>query len=302
MLRSFRHIVFALVGWLTLAAAPAPNDSRHTNESNATKAVSRSLERIADAEAKQAETGEYQAPCAKGESNYQSDLCAQWQAARAATDAADSASWAVFWTFASLVLSGLGLIALLITIRQGREILDLERAPFLVIRIKDGKKVSWNGRNLLPQTILFEIENVGRGPATITRIHREWAVGPDCPQPIDVETPRPASRSKAVHITVGPGTKSDELDSLNESLIPIAAKDQVVGPNPWVSFLGYVEFNDLAGRRYISGFHHVWRGNLPKRGLHLALPQTGAEKYNYHRELKASRRSWHLPGTAGDVG
>ncbi|WP_156957020.1 hypothetical protein [Sphingomonas astaxanthinifaciens] len=103
------------------APTSSNTDSRQKQNHGADE-VTKALRQIASAQAKQSERGEYEKPCADGEYNNRSDLCAQWYAARAARDAADWAYWAVFWGVASLVLSVLGLVALL------RSLLQTERA------------------------------------------------------------------------------------------------------------------------------------------------------------------------------
>lgn len=70
---------------------------------------------------------EYRAPCSQPKGKDESDLCAQWKAARAAEG---GALWAErgFWvSFGSLALSVGGLAALLITISQGREANEISR-------------------------------------------------------------------------------------------------------------------------------------------------------------------------------
>ena len=142
MLSGYRLLVIAL-GLALAGTAPAPNKAGEPHQQPAAAPAQRSLERIADAESKQAEPGEYQAPCADDEYNNKSDLCAQWYAARSARDAADWTYWAVFWTVVSLALSAFGLIALLITIRQGREAnkisRDASRAWLSIVVSETGK-------------------------------------------------------------------------------------------------------------------------------------------------------------------
>ncbi|QHD65771.1 hypothetical protein GS397_00915 [Sphingobium yanoikuyae] len=116
-----------------LGAAAAPTHSAQSNQNRSAEKIERALERIAVAQEKPAETpkgNEYERPCKDGEYDNRSDLCAQWYAARAARDAADSAYWAVFWTVASLILSAAGFIALLFTIKQGREANRIAHASY----------------------------------------------------------------------------------------------------------------------------------------------------------------------------
>jgi len=126
MSRGYRLFFVAAFGWLALGTAAPSNNSARANHAETAHNVENSLARTANSQAQvveQARPGEYEKPCEEGERNYRSDLCAQWEAARAARDAADSAWWAVFWSIFSLGLSGAGLVALLVTIKQGREAL-----------------------------------------------------------------------------------------------------------------------------------------------------------------------------------
>lgn len=62
--------------------------------------------------------------CYKAQNHDTADLCAQWRAAIAAEKAAESARDAVLWTIIGTFLSSVGLAALVVTIRQGREGLE----------------------------------------------------------------------------------------------------------------------------------------------------------------------------------
>lgn len=120
MIRSYRNIVFALVGFLSLAAAQAPNNRAKPQQPTPSAKIERSLETIAASQnkiAKASNPGRYQEPCEAGQPNDKSDLCAQWYAARAARDAANWARW-------SLVVGVIGaagiVVALLLTIQSNR--------------------------------------------------------------------------------------------------------------------------------------------------------------------------------------
>lgn len=115
--KGYRCAILAALGWLTMAAAPAPDNLGSVDQHQ----PSAMIERVADVQADQAEPNSYRAPCRDGEYNNQSELCAQWYAARAARDAADWAYWAIFWTVIALGLNAVGLAFLLVTIRQGHK-------------------------------------------------------------------------------------------------------------------------------------------------------------------------------------
>ena len=92
MLRSYRHIIFALVGFLTLAAAN-PKQAATNPQSNAEQQQGRPLDGIAPAIQDAAKPSEHDKECPQGDDRRSSDLCAQWKAA----DAARSASHAAWW-------------------------------------------------------------------------------------------------------------------------------------------------------------------------------------------------------------
>lgn len=81
---------------------------------------------------------------------------------------------------------------------------------------------------------------------------------------------------------IGPSSHSHPLDSFSDNILKPA---YIVEANSWIWFFGYLEFHDLAGKRYESGFLHVLRQDAKGLGLHLALPEDNAEQYNYHRTL-----------------
>lgn len=117
MPRGYRCIILAIVGWLILAAAPAPNQGGKTEQQKARSDIEQSLSTIANAQAEaveQAKPGEYQRPCSREQDNRASDLCAQWQAAVAARDAA---KWA-YWSFLLGIAGTLGLLATLYYTRE----------------------------------------------------------------------------------------------------------------------------------------------------------------------------------------
>lgn len=112
MPRGYRYVILAAFGWLSLAAAPAPNSAAQSEQRKTSKHIPRSFADIARERAdarKAVEAAEYQKPCQNTERNYKSDLCAQWYAATAAGDAAK-------WAFWSVIVAILGTIGLGVTL------------------------------------------------------------------------------------------------------------------------------------------------------------------------------------------
>lgn len=117
--RAFRCVILATMGWLILAAEH-PNPPATLERSQADGRVGDALTNIAktyDEQTKRAESSPESRKCDPGDDQRDSDLCAQWKAA----DAASEAAW---WTKLSGLLSLFGLVgvagALFLTIRSNR--------------------------------------------------------------------------------------------------------------------------------------------------------------------------------------
>lgn len=93
MRRSYRCILVAFVGWLSLAASP-PGNRASDPKANTTGQQEQSFNRIATAIEGAAKPDEQNTECPKGNDRRSSDLCAQWYAADAARSAANAA-WAL---------------------------------------------------------------------------------------------------------------------------------------------------------------------------------------------------------------
>ncbi len=120
MLRGYRLVIIAAFGWLILAAGPAPENTNDPKQAKSAQTIEHPLNSITSAHdqaTNQSEANEYQAPCADGQYDNKSDLCAQWYAARAARDAAD-------WALGALVVGLVGAVgivtALWLTIDSNR--------------------------------------------------------------------------------------------------------------------------------------------------------------------------------------
>lgn len=120
MLRGYRSIFLALVGWLILAAAPTLNSGSKAEEKQALQRVEQAPGSIMSSKSKISSataTEEYQDPCKSGEGGSRSDICAQWTAANAATE---SSNWA-FWSMLVSIIGAIGIvIALYLTIDSNR--------------------------------------------------------------------------------------------------------------------------------------------------------------------------------------
>ena len=110
MLRGYRGIVAALVGWLILAAGNPP--AQQTQNQPAAKQT----------EAPPPSYAPYpnlnEEACYQAKDHDSADLCAQWRAAIAAEKSAKQAEDATRWSIVATVLSGIGLAALIYTLIQ----------------------------------------------------------------------------------------------------------------------------------------------------------------------------------------
>lgn len=109
MLRSYRHILFALVGFLTLAAQH-PNPEAESDQAKAQGSISNRLGDIATTYHQESEGAHSAKPetdyCGPAQYQSKTDLCAQWKAADAAADAA-------WWAAVGAWVSGLSGILVL---------------------------------------------------------------------------------------------------------------------------------------------------------------------------------------------
>lgn len=97
MPRAYRCILVVFVGWLSLANTPKPssNPERPKAESNEAQPA-KLIAPPAPQPVKPVQPLELYRPCGRSEINYNSDLCAQWKAAEAASEAAFWTEWG-FW-------------------------------------------------------------------------------------------------------------------------------------------------------------------------------------------------------------
>jgi len=116
--------------------------------------------------------------CYSAKDHDTADLCAQWRAAIAAEKAADAARDAVNWTIVGVFLSSFGLLALLVTIHQGREGLEVARSigqaqtrAYVSITALKGNHVA---KGLVFQTI---VHNSGQSPALSAQLMLEIVAG-----------------------------------------------------------------------------------------------------------------------------
>lgn len=168
------------------------------------------------------------------------------------------------------------------TVNITQNLYALETKPLLTIRPIDGLNFLWDEDGVFGirkkgepnQPVLCEIKNSGRGPAILTGMKRIWVAGDRTvpPAPID-----PDDRDK-VAVTSMP-VSTDGMIIPAESEKPIPRK-----PNEYLTFYGFLEYRDLAGNRFRSGFAFNYDPiNFPGRGLITARFNTAT--HWYYQEL-----------------
>lgn len=146
------------------------------------------------------------------------------------------------------------------------------------LRLDNGSVKTLSNGNLIGLPILMEIENVGRGPAFVTSVYRSWDWTPNT----GYAPPIPHSATDKlvrIWIPVGPASKSLPIDSRFADFCDLPMRGE-----GWLLFHGFVHFQDIQKRNYVTGFAHVLRTNLQDRGLHFAAVEDS--RYNYHEEIR----------------
>ena len=174
MLRGYRHIVFALVGFLTLAAHH-PNAEAKGKQSDPQERSAHALENIAsryEEQTKRPQSSRETEQCDQANDKRYSDLCAQWKAADAA---ADSAWWAAVGGFAGAVSTILVLIALYFAFRSNWIARDTAKRQLRAYVGPEVADISLIVGSIPPQARLnINSRNVGQTPAQAMHTRVEY--------------------------------------------------------------------------------------------------------------------------------
>lgn len=173
MPRSYRYVIAAAFGWLTLCGAQPPakqaeRDNKSTEAAPAAMAAVPTPMPAARADTKfVAYRGYDPDPCYRAEDKDAADLCAQWRSAIAGEKAAHEARRATTWSIVATLLNALGLLAvgtaLYLTVMSNRIARDTARRQlraYLYIE-PGGVNESQEGFHRIP----FNIINSGPTPA-----------------------------------------------------------------------------------------------------------------------------------------
>ena len=193
--------------------------------------------------------------------------------------AAEWAYLAMLASWASTISALVGIYFVGKTLNATLKSVQTDTVPFLRVTPVDGRSLRWKEGNFNRERILITIDNAGRAPAFVTAIHRQWESTKKNVYPNEVQVINSSFRTDNLWIPIGPGSSSHDIDSLSSNFRELPVGDE------WISFIGYVEFQDTQKRRYRSGFLHILRNDYSDRGLHFAVPNEYANKYNYHDDI-----------------
>jgi hypothetical protein len=111
MPRGCRFIILAIAGLILIGAAKPPKEAAKSEQGKEQRKISNTLEDIAATLKDAQKPDQATKPCDPKKPNRNSDLCAQWKAADAATDAAQAAWWQFWLGAVGLILGAVTMMA-----------------------------------------------------------------------------------------------------------------------------------------------------------------------------------------------
>lgn len=160
--------------------------------------------------------------------------------------------------------------------------------PFLLLEIvKSG--VTLGDKSITFDVTKYQFRNLGRVPALITRRHFELVSAGAMPEAIDPDTE--AGKTVVHGIAVGADGVSQEYETGRALPLHSVFKKGRLPPRPdddddrTVHFHGFVEYRDLSGRGWITGFCFAQSDNeVGFQPLSFA-ERGGPDPYNYDRQI-----------------
>lgn len=263
MPRSYRSIVVALVGWLSLAAVnPQPQANKQT------EAAQQHAEPPQRAPEYRAYPDKNADPCYYAKDHDAADLCAQWRAAIAAEKAAKAAQGANGWAMVAAILSLFGVGGIIYALLQTHSALGEAR--------KGNELAEQTARRELRAYVTTEDHDIiefFRGGPTILRA-KIWNRGQT-----------PAYDMKVWSIVGGTLDEPDDFKVMQKKRDDFRQSKSVLGPGQWMLhengcqgplendayigiatggiklvFAGVVTYRDAFGRRRFTTFKQFYTG------------------------------------------
>lgn len=193
-------------------------------------------------------------PCTNPVGHDEADLCAQWRAAIAAERGAWAGEWSMRLTIIGSILSGLGLIALVETLRQGRK--ALERAQQANLIADNASRVGLRAYLAFNMEVIkvdldgispfielrFSIRNTGQTPAKSFKVSRRLKIG----DPFEEEE---FFRTKTWKPTQSRGLLGSGQEAVREKRYGISVGEarKIKAGRRYIYFFGEAEYEDVFG-------------------------------------------------------
>jgi hypothetical protein len=166
--------------------------------------------------------------------------------------------------------------------------LDAQLRPVLTVQIPESAKSLWNQKTFKGE-LMFTVKNSGQTAAFLKAIYRSWDVCECSRMPNAVEWPdRPEPGIwKENFVAIGPGQCSSQIKAVTS----ILCERRRAAYKDWIFFYGYLEFEDLAGNKYLAGFCELFDIDNVDIGFHIPWPENEhGNKYNYQKCLPPTGR------------
>lgn len=148
-------VIAALAGLILIGAGEPPEPGERAQNSQTAAKIQKASKPITSPIVQLAKPTEKDGGCQEGKDKRDSDLCAQWKAADAASDAAQYA----FWT---LLMSGLGTALLVWTLWETRQTSRRELRAYVKLEVNGSSLDLTEGRKI---QIPLSVVNYGHTPA-----------------------------------------------------------------------------------------------------------------------------------------
>lgn len=262
MLRGYRCILIALVGWLSLAATADPH--AQPKESATQQSIAKSLSDISttlNEQAERAERAPETQPCASGDDHRDSDLCAQWKAA----DAADRAA-----LFGGISILGIAL-AIGLTIQSNNIARDTAKRQLRAYIAVSDSQIRPDPIDANKVQAIIEFTNLGETPAIDVSAAIYILFGDNAFDDSRLRTEPQLPFGPSVTV-IGKGVKKHSTVS---SQAPGLSAPTILSGDFNVTIYGQILYADVFGSRQETKFCHYVDQSTRMNGLVIANAPTG---------------------------
>lgn len=275
MHRGYRLALCAVFGFLSLAAGPQPGSGDQAEGADSQERIARSLEAIAAAQGEAVKPTEENRPCPATYDNPESDLCAQWKAANAASD---SALWAmlgvlvgcvslggIYYTFRETRRTADAAIAAVGATKSGNDI----AADTAIHQLRAYVYIKTSEHALSPSkldpttsdiTISYKVHNFGQTPA-----RKSKAVAVACVGPFPLQELLPELPKRTALWDLPPGHEGG--DALTMRDVPQATITALSSGRITLWIHGEITYEDYTGEARVTKFRMFSKGDVFRAGM-----------------------------------